>query len=84
MDHQGEASAHVLNFTAVAIAQLVQCLENAGAIERGRYAASISFIVNHPGAERERPDYKYLAFLLRYLQGAFAVKPPQLRVIEGG
>ena len=82
-DQTLEALAHLANFTTVAIAQLVFCLENAGAMEKGRYAAAIAATVNHPGAERDRPDYQHLSFLLRYLQDDFAVKQPQLHVIEG-
>jgi hypothetical protein len=53
MDDQTlEALAHTINFTTVAIDQLAFCLENAGAIEKGRYAAAVAATVNHPGAEQ--------------------------------
>jgi hypothetical protein len=78
------AFVHILNYTTAAIVQLVTCLENAGALEKGRYAAAIADTINRQGAERNRPDYQHLALLLRYLQGDFEIKPPTLQVIEGG
>jgi hypothetical protein len=62
---------HNANGTVVALATLVQMLEQRGALEKGAYLRALKGTFSDPAADFERPDYMLLQHLARFLEGHF-------------
>jgi hypothetical protein len=70
MEPELQAIGYSANFTTVALKILVQCLEKNGALMPGQIETALRKTLEHPGAEKERLDYQFLAELVKVLDGS--------------
>jgi hypothetical protein len=72
------------HFVTQAMVMLARNLTLHGALPEGAFEHTLRETLEHPGANRERLDYRMLEVLLKSLEHPNSSPDPQLSVIQGG